>query len=221
MFNKTPILQYDSILDENPYTVVSSKSVVPDWYKKIPNLTVNQQVQDEDANRIKKCMPFIDALSIGYMVTLPYDLYVQNVNNAPYLVWNKILGETGAPSWRNKVAHEKLVPEGYFPMEYTWNPCVSIKIPKGYSMIATHPFNRHDLPFTTLTGVIEGDFAMYSGGAIPFYIRKGFEGLIPQGTPIVQLIPFLQESWKSKKTDGLVEEGVNNNKASLLVFSGW
>jgi hypothetical protein len=62
---------------------------------------------------------------------------------------------------------------------------------------------------------------MSSSGAIPFYIRKGFEGLIPQGTPIIQLIPFLQESWKSKKTDGLIEEGANNNKASLLVFSGW
>jgi hypothetical protein len=219
MFNKKPILQYDSVLDEHPNTVVPSKSVIPEWYKNIPTLGVKEQIGENEQTMLKKCMPFIDALSIGYMITLPYDLYVRNFENSPFLTWRDGIEHT--PSWRSRVANENLVPADHFPMEYVWNACVSIKVPKGYSMIATHPFNRHDLPFTTLTGIVEGDFAMVPNGSFPFFIRKEFEGLIPQGTPIIQLIPFLQQSWESDKKDGLVEEGINNAKASRLVFSGW
>ena len=219
MFNKNPILQYDSILNENPNTVVPSKSVIPEWYKKITTIGVKEQINEDTRTLLKMCMPFMDSLSIGYMITLPYDLYVKNVDNSPFIIWRDGVEQT--PHWRSMVANENIVPAGHFPLEYVWNACVSIKIPKGYSMIATHPFNRHDLPFTTLTGIVEGDFAMASNGAIPFFIRKGFEGLIPQGTPIIQLIPFLQQSWESHKKDGLVEEGANNFKASKLVFSGW
>ena len=217
MFSKKPILQYDSVLDENPNTVVPSKSVLPDWYKKIPKVTLKQEIDDRDVNLIKKCRPFLDAFSMGYMITLPYDLYVKDVDDVPYLMWKGGLEHT--PSWRSRVGHEKLVPDGHFAREYVWNTCVSIKIPKGYSLIATHPFNRNDLPFTTITGVIDGDFVMYAHGEIPFYIKQGFEGLIPQGTPIIQVIPFLQQSWESKQTDGLVEEGENHHKLANLVFS--
>ena len=31
----------------------------------------------------------------------------------------------------------------------------------------------------------------------PFLLKKNFEGLIKQGTPIIQVIPFKRESWKS------------------------
>ena len=43
MFNKNPILQYDSILNENPNTVVPSKSVIPEWYKKITTIGIKEQ----------------------------------------------------------------------------------------------------------------------------------------------------------------------------------
>ena len=32
-----------------------------------------------------------------------------------------------------------------------------------------------------------------------FYIKEGFEGIIPEGTPIMQIIPFLRENWVLKK----------------------
>jgi len=30
-------------------------------------------------------------------------------------------------------------------------------MPAGYSLLITHPFNRHDLPFVTLTGLVDAD----------------------------------------------------------------
>jgi hypothetical protein len=35
-------------------------------------------------------------------------------------------------------------------------------------------------------------------GNIPFFIKEGFSGVIPKGTPIAQVIPFKRESWTSK-----------------------
>jgi hypothetical protein len=62
---------------------------------------------------------------------------------------------------------------------------------------------------------------MYPTGNVPFYIKKGFEGIIPQGTPIAQLIPFRQENWSSKKTKGLVFLSNQDKSKSLSLINGW
>jgi hypothetical protein len=46
---------------------------------------------------------------------------------------------------------------------------------------------------------------MFSGN-VPFILKSDFEGIIPAGTPIVQIIPFKLESWKRKESPGLKEE---------------
>ena len=225
MFKRKPILKYESTLKEYPDTIVPSKSVIPEWYRKIPKWANNEIfTMDEGVNQtVKQCMPFLDALSCGYVATLPYDLVVKvKEDGSPYIVWNDELTNTpNTPGWRPKIAHENIVPKGYYPTEYTWNSCVSFEVPSGYNMLITHPLNRHDLPFLTLTGIIEGNFTVQPHGSLPFYIREGFEGLIRQGTPIFQIIPFRVESWHSKKESGLAEQGLINQKASALVFNGW
>jgi hypothetical protein len=89
-------------------------------------------------------------------------------------------------------------------LEFVWKLHLTFKLPKGYSMLVTHPFNRYDLPFTTLTGIMDTDSfdtVTNLGGNVPFYLHKNFEGLIPAGTPIMQLVPIKRESWESKVND--------------------
>ena len=72
------------------------------------------------------------------------------------------------------------------------------KLPDGYSLLITHPHNRLDLPFTTLSGIIDADKFHHVGfGQYPFYIDHNFEGVIPLGTPMFQMIPFKRDEWKS------------------------
>ena len=40
----------------------------------------------------------------------------------------------------------------------------------------------------------------------PFFIKEGFTGLIPYGTPIVQIIPFKRDDWKSKFSFSTVKQ---------------
>jgi hypothetical protein len=88
-------------------------------------------------------------------------------------------------------------------------------------MLFTHPLNRHDLPFTTLSGIVDGGLVMNPRGQIPFFVKEGFEGIIPQGTPIIQLIPYRQENWIHRKTKGMLNKSNEHNlKTSSLIY-GW
>jgi len=223
MFKKKSIISYESAIDYTDNSLFLAKNFIPEWYKKIPKYKEGHIYDMEKgfSPSIKLCVPFLDALTSGYMLTLPYDVYVKNNKGAPFLVCPPEIPETQTAKWRSEIAHEKIVPSGCYPYEYTWNFCISFTVPVGYSILLTHPFNRHDLPFTTMTGIIDGGLVVQSGGSFPFYIKKDFEGIIPQGTPIAQLIPFRQEKWKSKKQLGLVKEGVRHRIASLAMLYGW
>jgi hypothetical protein len=86
-----------------------------------------------------------------------------------------------------------------------------VQTPKGYSLLVGHPLNRLDLPFFTLSGVVDAD-GVLTDGNLPFLLRKGFEGLIPAGTPFAQLIPIKREEWKLQKDEGLVQVSSDNGK---------
>jgi hypothetical protein len=220
MFKKKPVLQYESAIEIYPNIITPAKNHIPEWYKKIPKWQDNKMFEMEkgfDAS-LKQCMPFLDSLTIGYMITLPNDLYVKNNDGHPYLTWKKA---EFPPSWRTRPGHENLMPAGHYPLEYVWHTGVANTIPLGYSMLITHPLNRYDLPFTTISGVVDGGLVMSHSGKIPFYIKKDFEGIIPQGTPVAQIIPFYQQKWSSEIKNGLVLEGQKHNDSGQSVISGW
>jgi hypothetical protein len=218
---KKNIIRHESALEEYPDILVPAKTKIPDWYKKIISFSNDKIINSKDNSpnvTIKKCMPFLESLSIGYMITLPFDLYVKNDNGIPNFIFRD---KKFAIKTRDDVADKSLVPTGFHPLECLWDTNVSFSVPKGYSILMTHPINRNDLPFHTISGIIDGPFVNTPHGNFPFYIKTGFEGIIPQGTPIMQIIPFRQESWKAKKTKSLINEGELNGKKTKLVFVNW
>ena len=221
MFKKNPILNYESASLSYENLIQPAKNFIPRWYKKIPPFNENFlfNIEKEKKSRLKGCSPFLDSFTIGYIVTLPYDLHVRNNDGEPYLSWPADI--ENPPGWRSTLSDKNLVPLGHYTLEYLWHLNVALSVPKGYSFILTHPFNRHDLPFTTLTGIIDGGFVASAYGNVPFFIKNNFEGIIPQGTPIAQIIPFRQENWKSQVFKGLVNLGKITSMKSDLIFFGW
>jgi hypothetical protein len=60
----------------------------------------------------------------------------------------------------------------------------------------THPVNRTDLPFTTLTGLVDCDTFYQSSVNFPArWHDMGFNGVLPKGTPVAQCLPVKRESW--------------------------
>ena len=74
-------------------------------------------------------------------------------------------------------------------------------------MFFTHPVNRFDLPFTTLSGLVDCD--RYTDTWIHFpahWHNTRFQGVLPKGTPIAQCIPVKRENWIAQTSSFTEEE---------------
>jgi hypothetical protein len=83
----------------------------------------------------------------------------------------------------------------------------SIEAPEGYSLLFTHPINRFDLPFTTLTGLVDCD--LYHDSWIHFLAHwhdMNFSAVLPRGTPVAQCTPVKRESWVAQTAPYTAED---------------
>lgn len=199
-----------------------SRSYIPKWYKEIekhiggsPRI---KKIGNLGVNTSKACPPFLDALTSGYVIELWQDIEVtQNITGIE-VHWNV---DPGVAFSRNEIIHSGIpVPAGHNKQPFAWANPHAFQTPSGYSAIVTHPLNRYDLPFTTLSGIVDSDKGI-STGNLPFYIKENFEGIIPAGTPIAQIIPFKRDNWESFENKSLIETDKKHRFSSRRVVSGW
>lgn len=173
---------------------------IPDWYKKTkifdggaPNFLDGEIVNKS----IKSCYPFFDAYNTGYIQESWTDIYFEfdeNSFNFSYAM--------GPEPISNRERVNIRLSEYFNPLEFIWRVYWVPQLENGYSAMMTHPLNRYDLPFLTTTGIIDSDmFYHVSPANYPFYIYKGFNGVIPAGTPLYQIIPIKRDSWKSDTSE--------------------
>jgi hypothetical protein len=182
--------------------MVPAIKTTPEWYKKIPRKAKDSK--GVELGTVKTCIPFLDALTTGYHIVLDQDIFVDTSNDGmnPTIRYN-IADSIGV---REPVqTHPMPSPHGYVDEHYVWKTKVGWKLPEGYSAVYCHPLNRFDLPFWTVSGIVDAD-AGISRGNIPFYLKEGFSGVIKKGTPILQIIPFKREDWVSKHNQEIFHE---------------
>jgi hypothetical protein len=175
---------------------------IPDWYKKADIYAINPQTQEpwinpQDGGKIptwKSCPAIFDVMTTGYVLTTPCDLEFYNGEN-------RIMVKINDLNCKDFVDTRNALPQFVHPMGYDenhfawwidWGVCV----PEGYSVLYTHPMNRFDLPFISTSGIVDND-KVHLAGTLPFFVFKGWTGIIPAGTPYSQLIPFKRENWQS------------------------
>jgi len=174
---------------------------LPDWFKALPQKAFNPVLQDNQLT-VKKCPPFVDAMTSGFLLPLVADLKVEN----------------GEFSWDRDVPAGELNCYGRSPIDFhdgtqvagtplfdddrfiiKFNNYWTVELPPGYSLLVTHPINRHDLPFMTLTGLVDAD--RYVDNFIHFPARwrdPAFNGILPAGTPVAQCLPLKRHRWTAQ-----------------------
>jgi hypothetical protein len=173
----------------------------PTWMKAIPFLPFPY------GENPKLCPPFMDAFSHGYTQELICDVEISvhgkdeegndiiQFDLPQPIIDHQIepIGSRGALK-----GAKNLMPKfhGFYRSEQHWESIWEPQTPSGYSTLYTHPLNRYDLPFMTMSGIVDTDVYPVHG-PIPFLIKEGFTGLIPAGTPIYQIIFIKRENWKS------------------------
>ncbi len=175
------------------YYPVPARKLIPDWYRDTQSYIFGKKQPNGAGNTsatIKKCMPVFDALTAGYILLLPADVFVSQRDGNPYFEWANYgllefhpVEQAPAHPAHNGLPYPKFI-----------NPW-GIRTPKGYSTLFVQPFHRES-DFTILPGVVDTDVYV-SQVHLPFVLNDTkFEGLIPAGTPIAQVIPFKRDDWK-------------------------
>lgn len=175
-----------------------TKKYIPEWFKDTPRFENNEfKIIGHKANTtFKACMPFLDTFTTGYIQETHSDVYI-DATEENYVAYEYSSGPPVILDRKTKNYYPRI--EGFVGVELAWQQYWIPQMPNGYSMIYTHPLNRFELPFMSLTGIIDNDkFYMEIHANHPFYVRDKFKGIIPKGTPIYQMIPMKRDSWKSK-----------------------
>lgn len=159
-------------------------TMVPEWFKNI------EPVRNNDIT-IKKCVPVLDGFTAGYMFKTSVDIFYDDKTTK--FIHNGV--EEVVSSHAEFQIEGMEMTDHLTQYPYKWVNKFFVQTPKGYSTLFIHPINRFDLPFQSISAIVDTDDFPLSV-QFPFFMKKGFTGMIPAGTPIIQAIPFKRDDWE-------------------------
>ena len=192
---------------------VPTQNIIPQWYKdadrfaKMPNgeyfkataavCPVTKEGTTDDYGKVptwKACPAILDAFITGYTLRTPCDLKFFKNSRGVIDVEVSDVKNKGFCVARPPM-HQFENPRGYYKDHFAWMPDWGLELPEGYSALFMTPMNRFDLPFINTTGIVDSDKVGILG-SFPFFIAEGWEGVLPAGTPFLQVLPFRRENWE-------------------------
>jgi hypothetical protein len=177
---------------------VPAVKVIPEWYKNQNKYTNGKKEYSQENgtinHTIKACMPVFDLMTAGYIYTLPADVIISRDGNGNVTTLWSTNSSTLVQSHPPQQYDSYKIPKEYEPVGLKFIIPWITQTPKGYSSLFIHPSFRDDLPFQMIPAIVDTDIHPINVN-FPFFIRKDFEGTIPMGTPIMQIIPFKREEW--------------------------
>lgn len=181
----------DALLGRLPRPVAAAEAL-PDWLRAMPR-TAASDMHPDAVRTVKQCPPFVDAMAHGFVIPLPCDVVVRGGT----LSWDWDVPPLAA-------AHHPRAPVSFHaPAQVSGTPFFAedqvvvkfnsfwtVTLEPGWSLFATHPVNRADLPFRLLSGLVEADRFNAVGLLFPgVWLDPAFEGTLPRGTPVAQCFP--------------------------------
>lgn len=166
---------------------VPAKQALPDWFRRLPPVDRTALSVTNNALTVKRCMPFLDAMTAGFVLPLAATVRIEIADN----------GETVRAGWE----FDRVMVSNHSPPQVAGNPHAprppckfhnywTIVTPRGVSCLFVPPLNRPHPVFTCAAGIVDTD-TYASPIHFPFFATAP-DGLyvIEKGTPLVQVIPF-------------------------------
>ncbi len=170
---------------------VPAKAYLPDWFRRLPAVDDGVSGLNNTGLTVKRCMPFLDAMTTGWIIVLPATVRLDISENGSRVDAGWDFDRTLVS---NHGAHQvKGNPFGARP------PCKfhnywTIATPAGWSCLFVQPLNRPNGVFEVAAGIVDTD-TYRSPIHFPFF-ATGADGMhvIEKGSPLVQVIPFRRDS---------------------------
>lgn len=183
------------VCDPKDYGVIAepqpAKAVIPEWFRKLPPVDKSHVTHTDNGLTIKRCMPFLDALTTGWILPLAATVRLDIRDS----------GRTVEAGWEldrvmvsnhsmYQVAGNSREPRPPCKFHNYW----TIITPPGWSCLFVPPLNRPSPVFECIAGIVDTD-TYHSLINFPF-IATAPDGVytLERGTPLVQVIPFKRET---------------------------
>jgi len=182
---------------------IPTKRIAPDWFKQIPPKVMHS---GDKVSSVKKCMPFLDAMTAGYVLLTHVDILIKQLDDGsirlPYLSKrHELLLNAWKPIETHPSAQVKGSPFENMTILKYMNPWI-VETPKDYSAMFMPLANRLESPIIPLSGYVDTD-THHNVVNIPFLhtnLSPGNDVMIPAGTPICQIVPVKNAEWSTKVT---------------------
>jgi hypothetical protein len=168
-----------------------AKSVLPDWFRKLPPVDRQQVSATDNGLTIKRCMPFLDALAAGWILPLAATvrLEIRDQGCTVDAGWeiDRVMVSNHA---MHQIAGHPLAPRPPCKFHNYW----TIRTPPGWSCLFVPPLNRPNEVVEIISGIVDTD-RYHARINFPF-IATAPDGVytLARGTPLVQVIPFRRDA---------------------------
>jgi hypothetical protein len=166
---------------------------IPDWFKHLPPKLEHKGFK---TSTLKRCMPFMDALCVGYIIPLAADVEFISNEDATGISYKWNFKKTMVQNHIQEQVTTEKSPNPFSPkppmkfLNYWY-----IKTPPGYSLLFVPPLNRVENRFTCYSGIVDYPYYQHEYINFPFFFNQpNFSGIIPAGTPLMQVIPIRKDS---------------------------
>jgi hypothetical protein len=188
-FPKRPVVEFlcrPEDLDVIAEAVRAAK-VLPAWFKQLPGIHKEHVSATNDGLTVKRCIPFLDAMSTGWIMPLAATvrLEISDGGTTVNAGWNfdRDMVSNHGPG---QVAGNPYEPRPPMKFHNYW----SIRTAKGWSCLFLPPLNRPDPVVEVFAGVVDTD--TYTAPVNFPFVATAADGVytLEKGMPLVQVIPF-------------------------------
>jgi hypothetical protein len=210
-------ITFTNIIGADFFPPVPGNKNIPEWYKNTPAYANNGKKEigpgANTPHTIKKCIPVLDAMTAGYIMFTQVDVYVKQTEEGPYFSWSSQDAITFHP-----IEQAPLHPGVNGVPFPKWNNYYGIKTSKGYSSLFVPPLHNPNGIFTIMPGLVDTD--SYTAPInFPFTMNDPkWEGLIPAGTPMAQVIPIKRDVWEMGFGSNKEIQELNKANGKLKTF---
>ena len=160
---------------------IPARLVLPDWFKRLPAFGVDGLITS------KRCMPLLDALSIGYIIPLAFTVELDVSDDGATVAANRQGVVT--QHFPSQVDGHHHLPRAPAKWLNQWR----LRTAPGWSTLFVPPLNRAS-PFECVAGVVDTDRFIAKPVNFPFFwTAPDGRHVIEAGTPLVQAIPFMRD----------------------------
>jgi hypothetical protein len=166
-----------------------ARKFIPEWFKALPPKI--GKLDKLENSTIKRCPPFLDAMSVGWIIPLAADVEFTTNDNASHVTYKSnfyrvMIDNHSESQISTPEAPNPNNPKPPMKFRNYW----IIKAPKDYSILFLPPLNRPDPRFTCISGLVDCD-QHFTYVNFPFFFNiPNYTGIIRAGTPLVQAIPI-------------------------------